>query len=198
MATKKKPVRKTFYEVVFRGKPKVVRAFLMGFVMGNVDDATVFYSYTDGIWHEGKAEKFKEMVGIRGVDCHVVVDAKTALLIKKMRKRIERETGLMITSFRAVRNASMEFSYTAFTPKHDNQIRDMVRKLPKGLRLEGYQHDVKLDPSAKGVEAYAPVHHFEAHGAATITGRIDLLVDLKREFSHYPLIDVEDIVLNLA
>lgn len=198
MAAKKKTPRKTFYEVVFRGKPKVVRAFLMGFVMGNVDDATVFYSYTDGIWHEGKAEKIKEMVGLRGVDCHVVVDAQTSALLKKLRRRIEARTGLEITSHRSIRNASMEFSYTAFTPKHDNQIRDMVRKLPKGLRLEGYQHDVKVDPSAKGVEAYAPVHHFEAHGSATISGRVDLLVELKQEFSHYPLIDAEDILLNLA
>ena len=57
MATSKKNDTPTFYEVVFRGKPKVVRAFLSGLVLGSCDGATVYYSFLDGVHHEGKAEK---------------------------------------------------------------------------------------------------------------------------------------------
>jgi hypothetical protein len=198
MAVKKSAVRQTFYEVVFQGKPKVVRAFLTGFIMGNVDDATVFYNFTDGIFHEGKTEKLKEMVGIRGTDCHVVVDASTSGLLKKMKKKIEAQTGLAITSHRSIRSASMEFCFQAFAPKYNEEIVHLVRTLPAGLKIQGFKHDVRLDPKAKGIEAYSPAHHYEAKGEATITGRIDLLVDLKRRFADYPLINAEDIVLNLA
>ena len=198
MAVKKSAVRQTFYEVVFQGKPKVVRAFLKGFVMGNVDDATVFYSFTDGIYHEGKAEKLKEMVGLRGTDCHVVVDAGTSGLLKKLRKRIEAETGLVATSHRAIRNASMAFSYKAFSPRHHEEILKLAKQLPQGLRLENFKHDVKVDPDAKGIEAYSPVHHFEATGSGTITGRIDLLVEVKCRADNNALFDAEDIVLKLA
>ena len=59
-------------------------------------------------------------------------------------------------------------------------------------------HGNKLDPKAKGIEAYSVVHHYEACGEATVVGRIDLLVALKKRFEDYPLIQSEDIVLKLA
>lgn len=198
MAAKKKTVRPTFYEVVFQGKPKVVRAFLIGFVMGNVDDAQVFFNFTDGIFHEGKAEKLKEIVGIRGTDCHAVVDAGTSALLKKMKKRVEAETGLVITSHRAIRSATMEFSFQAFAPKYNEEIVHLVKTLPAGLKVLGFKHDVRLDPKAKGIEAYSPAHHYEATGQATISGPVDMLVELKRSFAGFPLIKAEDIVLKLA
>jgi hypothetical protein len=198
MATKKTTPKKSFYEVVFLGKPKVVRAFMKGFVMGTLDDAKVIYSFDAGIYHEGKVEKLAEMVGIRGTDCHLIVDSDTSALLKKWAKRIMRETGLEIVSHRNIRSASMYFKFQAFAPKYNQEIVDMVKKIPAGLRMDGFKHEVKLDPKAKGIEAYSVVHHYEACGQATVVGRIDLLVELKKKFADYPLIQSEDIVLKLA
>ena len=195
---KKNSDRKSFYEVVFTGKPKVVRAFMKGFVMGTLDDATVIYSFDSGIFHEGKVEKISEMVGIRGTDCHIVVDAATSALLKKRAKRIAKETGLEITSHRHIRSAGMNFKFQAFAPRYNQEIVDMVKNLPTGLRVEGFKHDVRLDPKARGMEAYSAVHHYEACGEATIVGRVDLLVELKKKFADYPLIKAEDIILKLA
>jgi len=61
-----------------------------------------------------------------------------------------------------------------------------------------FSHDEKKDPSAKGVEAYSVVHEFEAEGNGTITGRIDLLIALKRKIADYPLINAEDIFLKIG
>jgi len=190
--------KQSFYEVVFAGKPKVVRAFMMGFVMGTLDDATVIYSFSSGIFHEGKAEKLAEMVGIRGTDCHVIVDSAVSALLKKRTKRIATETGLVITSHRRIKAASMFFKFHAYAPRYNQEIVDLVKKLPQGLKLDGFKHDVRLDPKAKGVEAYSAVHDYEASGEATVVGPVDLLVDLKEKFSDYPLIKAEDIVLTFA
>jgi len=198
MATKNSSAKKSFYEVVFLGKPKVVRAFMKGFVMGNLDNASVIYSFNAGIHHEGKVEKLVEMVGIRGTDCHVIVDSDTSALLKKWAKRIARETGLEIVTHRNVRSASMYFKFQAFAPRYNDEIVKLVKTLPTGLRVEGFKHDVRLDPKAKGIEAYSAVHHYEACGEATVVGRIDLLVALKKRFEDYPLIQSEDIVLKLA
>jgi hypothetical protein len=198
MATKKSPAKKSFYEVVFLGKPKVVRAFMKGFVMGLIDDATVIYSFNSGIYHEGKVEKLAEKVGLRGTDCHLVVDSQTSALLKRKAKRIARETGLEITSHRHVRSASMYFKFKACAPQYNEEIVDLVKKLPAGLRVEGFKHEVKLNPKAKGIEAYSAVHHYEAYGEATVVGRVDLMVELKKRFADFPLIQSEDIVLNLA
>jgi len=198
MATKNNNAKKSFYEVVFLGKPKVVRAFMKGFVMGNLDNASVIYSFNAGIHHEGKVEKLVEMVGIRGTDCHVIVDKNTSALLKKWTKRIVRETGLVITSHRNIRSAGMYFKFQAFAPRYNDEVVKLVKTLPPGLKLDGFKHEVKLDPKAKGVEIYSAVHHYEACGEATVVGRVDLLVALKKKFADFPLIQSEDIVLKLA
>lgn len=198
MAQNKNSSKPTFYEVVFQGKPKVVRAFLSGLTMGTGHDATIFFSFTDGVFHEGKVEKLAEFIHVRATDCHVIVDGTTSALLKKMGKRIKRETGLEITSHRNIRSASLKFSFTAFAPKYNEEIVALVKNLPKGLKLDSFQHDVRLDPAAKGVEAYSPAHDYEASGEVTVTGRVDLVIELKRRFADYPLIKSEDILLNLA
>jgi len=187
-----------FNEVVFRGKPKVVKAFLKGLMMGAGRDATVFFSFDEGVHHEGKTEKLKEMFGIRAIDCHVIVDGDGSAFLKKMARRIVTETGLEITANRTIRSASMSFTYTAYARRYSVEIVNLLKDLPQGLRLQGYRHDEKLDPTAKGVEAYSVAHDFEATGSGKVTGRVDLLIALKRSFADHPLIDSEDIILKTS
>jgi hypothetical protein len=198
MAQKSNTARPSFYEVVFQGKPKVVRAFLTGLTMGAGGDATIYYSFLDGVHHEGKAEKLAELVHIRSTDCHVIVDSATSKLLKKLARRLQAETGLEIASHRRVKSASLKFWYTTYGPKYDEQILAEVKNLPQGLKLADFQHDVEVDPKAKGVEAYAVAHHFEAKGSGTITGRVDMLIELKKKMADYPLIQSEDVKLELA
>jgi hypothetical protein len=195
---KKTTTAPRFYEVVFQGKPKVVKAFIKGLMMGAERDATVFYSFDEGVHHEGKAEMLKEMLGIRATDCHVVVGSKSSAYLKKMARVIAADTGLEMSSNRSIRNASMTFEYHAYAPRYSAEIVKVLKALPKGLKMQGYNHVEKRDPSAKGLEAYSATHDFEADGTGTIIGRVDLLIDLKRKFAKYPLIQAKDIILNLA
>lgn len=198
MAENSKPAQPKFYEVVFRGKPKVVRAFMNGLLLGSDSKSTVYYSFLEGVFHEGKAEKLKEMVGIRGVDCHIIVDASTSTLLKKLKKQISAETGLEITAHRTIRSASLFFEFNAYAPRYNREIVQLVKSAPPGVRLVGFKHEEKLDPSAKGVEAYATAHEYEACGEATLTGPVNLVIEMKRKFMDYPLIKSDDVVLKLA
>ncbi|MBU8870616.1 MAG: hypothetical protein KOO60_07120 [Gemmatimonadales bacterium] len=198
MTTSNKNKAPAFFEVVFRGKPKVVRSFLSGLVLGSCDGATIYYSFLDGVHHEGKAEKLAEMVGIRGVDCHVIVDTEVSALLKKLGKKIAAETGLSIISHRKIRGASLTFGYSAYARKYDEEILALLKKLPTELNTRGFKHKVNVDPKARGVEAYAPAHHFEAKGSGAITGPVDKVIELKKAFASYPLIKAEDIILKLA
>jgi len=192
----KTPAAPRFYEVVFQGKPKVVKAFLKGLMMGADHDASLYYSYDEGVHHEGKAEHLKEMFGLRGTDCHVIVDGDASAFLKKKAKVIAKATGLTITAHRGIRSASMEFSYTAYAPRYHGEITGLLKSLPKGLRLRGFEHSENIDPSAKGIEAYTAGHDFEATGHGTVSGRIDLLIQWKRSLADYPLIAADDIELN--
>lgn len=184
-----------FSEVVLRGKPKVVRAFIQGLILGSGTDATVFYNYSDGIRHDGKVAQLAEMVGVRATECHVVVDAATSAMVKRLTRRIERETGLEIVQHRRVRSAAMAFTFETFALRYHDELLALLKKLPEGLRLRGFKHEIKRDAGAKGVEAYTAVHHFESDGKGEVTGPVDALVAFRRACADYPLIEVEEIVL---
>ena len=198
MVQKKKQTTASFYEVVFRGKPKVVRAFLAGLVMGAGHEARIFYSYEEGVRHEGTAEKLKEKFRLRPLDVHVIVDGDTSALLKKLARRIGADTGLEITSHRKVRSASMDFQFHAYARKYDQDIVAVLASLPADLKLRGYKHTVHQDPSAKGVEAYAPTHDYEASGSGTVSGPVDQLIAFRKQLADYPLVEAEEIILKYA
>lgn len=198
MAKKPTSARPSFYEVVFRGKPKVVRAFLSGLIVGSELEATIYYNYDVGIEHGGTAEKLADLVGIGGAACHAIVDAGTAALLRKLRKRINTETALEITALRRVKSARMEFEFHTYGPTYHRQIVDLLRGLPAGLKLKDYWTEVQEDPEAKGVEAYTVAHEFSSSGKGAVVGRVDLLVAFKDECAAYPLMETEDIKLTVS
>lgn len=198
MAETGNTTKRSFYEVVFRGKPKVVRAFISGLLLGSGHEASIYFNFLHGVFHEGRGEKLAELVGFRADDCHMIVDGQTSALIKKLGKRIATETGLEITAHRSIRSAGMKFCFQTFAPAYDQEIVNALKNLPRGLRLEDFKHDVKLNPQAKGVESYAPAHDYEGSGKGEIKGRIDLLIEFREQMVNYPLIKAEQIRLKLA
>ena len=68
MAPQQKSRNASFAEVVFEGKPKVVRAFLHGLMLGSGREGAIFFSYVEGIDHGGKAPRFAERFGLPGTD----------------------------------------------------------------------------------------------------------------------------------
>lgn len=198
MATNRRAGEPAFNEIVVQGKAKVVRAFLSGLVLGSGRQASVYYSYLDGVHHEGKAERLAEMVGVRESDCHVIVGADTAAWLRGLTKTIAAETGLVVTANRRIRGASMAIRYEAFGKRYDDEILGVLRSLPAGLKLVDFTRDVRTDPAATGAAVYTPVHSFEARGHGAVTGRIDLLIAFRRRLADYPLLIAADIELKLG
>jgi hypothetical protein len=198
MATVKTPADRAFNEVVFQGKPKVVRAFLSGLLLGAGRRSTVYFSFLDGVQHEGKAAKLAELIGLRGSDCYVIIDVETAIWLKGLARAIADETGLIITANRRIRSASMALSYHVCARRYDDEIMAALNNLPAGLKLTGFRRDVRVDPDANGVEAYAPAHEFEATGKGAITGPVDLVIELKRNLARFPLLQTVDIELKVG
>lgn len=187
-----------FNEVVFRGKPKVVRAFLSGLLLGADRRAQVYYSFLEGVKHEGRSEKLAEMVGVRSTDCHVIIDAQTAGWLKGLARAIATETGLEITANRRIRGASLALKYHAYAKRYEDEIMAALGDLPAGVRLTGLKREARTDPTAKGVEAYSPAHEFEAKASGTLTGPVDALIGLRRRLAAYPLLKLAEIELKVG
>ena len=154
MATNQSAAR-AFNEVVFHGKPKVVRALLSGLMLGAGPRGHVFYSFQDGVQQRRQSGEARPSRRRARPDCHLVVDGEASAFLKQMSRRSPTETGLVIAANRHVRSATMAFEYHAYAPQYNAEIVKLLQNLPKGVKLEGYRHDVKLDPTAKGVEAYS-------------------------------------------
>jgi hypothetical protein len=190
--------RPSFYEVVFRGSPKVVRGFLAGLQVGCNQRSTILYHYDVGIYDESRSERLAERFGFKSADCHVIVDRALSQRLRKIAKILPDKTGLEISSCRHIRSAELPFEFKVYARRYRQEIMALIRGLPEGLRLVDFVDDEKIRPGAEGVEAYTPVHDYEACGQGTIIGRIDLLVAHRRKLARQPLIAEGMIRLKLA
>ena len=189
----------TFSEVVLTGAAGPVRAFLTQLCADRGKCLTCWFqedaAIDDG---EGALAKAAEKLRLRAPDVNLVAsDDLVALLREHADDAAAKGVGKLV-SVTPIRAASFEIKYRAFSAAHDQQIQDLLHDLPPSLRLEHEQHEVHVDPRAKGVEAYSPAHDYEAHGSATITGRVDLVIAKRKQLGEQELIQAEKIVLDLG
>ncbi len=190
--------KQTFYEIIFKGPPKIVFGFLSGLVLGVGEEATVFYNLQEKVYHEGLGEKIAEMIHIRSKDMHVILDNNTTQRIKKLSKKIHKETGIEISSCRNIRSAELRFKFEVFALKYDKEVMDTLQNLPQGVKLVDFEREEHINPEAEGIEGYAPAHHYEIKGRGALVGRIDRIIELRRKIEKHPQIKPKLITLNLA
>lgn len=92
----------------------------------------------------------------------------------------------------------MALRYQAYAKRYEDEIMAAVNNLPAGLKLTGFKHNVRIDPEAKGTEAYAPAHDFEATGKGVVTGPVDLVIELKRSLARFPLLQAAEIEIKVG
>lgn len=189
----------TFSEVVLTGTAGPVREYLTRLCADRGKCLTCWFhedaAIEDG---EGAVAKAAEKLHLRAPDVHLLASDDVVALLREHADDAAAQGAGKVVSITPVRSASFVVTYRAFSAAHDQAIQDLLHDLPPSLRLEGEHHEVKLDPRAKGVEAYSPAHDYEAHGSATITGRVDLVIAKRKQLCEQELIQAEKIVLDLG
>lgn len=199
MATKNlKKTPSSFYELVISGPEDLAHGFLTGLVMTADHDPLIIHGPDEDIPGPSFREKVKAVLHVHPHECHVVVDGATRALVKRYAKRMFAETGLQLTADHKVRRARFDFRYQAFAARYGREIDALLKRLPKGLKLVNHDRKESRDPSAKGVEAYAATHDYELKGSGGITGRFDLVLEARRTLDTHPLVDVDDLILELV
>lgn len=198
MAKKTTTGPSSFYELVLTGPEDLVHGYLTGLTVGAGLDALVVFGPDEEIEGPGLGEKLKQALHVHAHQNQVVVDAATRALVKKNAKRMFAETGLELISDRRVRKARFDFRFKAYAARYGREIRALLKSLPRGVTLSSLNIDETVDPSAKGVEAYAATHDYEIKGDGTAHGRFDLVLQARRTMDTHPLIDVTDLRLDLA
>jgi len=125
----------------------------------------------------------------------VVVSATLAKVLRAKKKALADSGVCEVESIDRIKQAQVEIKYQTFGKRYDDEVQALLRDLPRGVKLMNPVHVVETDPEAKGIEAYAPVHHFESNGAGILLGRFDLVIDLRDRLDVHPLIECDEVEL---
>ncbi len=196
----KRARRPSFYEVVMKGSPKVAVGFLAGLALGSGTEQEIYYCHEDAIeeQEEGLSGRLADFLRLHPQDCRAIVGRPLRDQLRRLRERIEAETGLQVLALNHVRSAELTFHYEAYALRYAEQIQARLDDLPAGLRLLDHEKQENIDPDARGVEIYSPTHDYEIKGHGRIVGRVDLVIRARRELDAHPLIHVGRIELKRA
>ncbi len=172
----------SFSEVILTGMAEAVRAYLTQLCADRGKCLTCWFHQDAAIEDgEGVIAKAAEKLHLRAPDVHLLASDDLVALLREHAEEAAAQGAGEIVSVTPVRSASFAVKYRAFSEPHDREIQDLLHDLPPSVRLEDEQHEVKIDPRAKGVEAYSPAHDYEAHGSATVVGRVDLVIAKRKQ-----------------
>ncbi|MBT4292922.1 hypothetical protein HOD41_09550 [bacterium] len=194
--TKKRP--SSFYKMVFAGPYDLVHGFLSGIMLGAGNQGMLWYCLEEEITGPSTAKKLLEKVRVHSDDCHLIVDSNTRALLKRNAKKMFAETGLQIEADNKISSARFSYTFHAYAKQYGDEILSTLKAMPRGVKKVNTVVEEKIHPEAMGVEAYAPAHHYEISGGGDLTGRIDLLIDVRNELDQYPLVKTTWIELELA
>ncbi len=186
-----------FYEVILCGPHDLIQGLLAGLSIGTGHEATIVFGHEKGISDRTLRDKLTEMLRINVHECQVILDNTTRGLLKRKAKQVLAKTDVSLVSDRKISRAEFKFSYLAYAPRYAAEIATLLDDLPKGARLVSHKRKEHIDPSAKGAEGYTPVHDYEVNGSGEIRGRFDLVLDAHLKLERHPLVEVEDIELEL-
>ena len=195
-------MKKKYFEVVFEGYWNAIEGLLQGFILGKgkEKDWNYYFSKKVGIKTETLTEIIMEWITLQTKLHHIIMpaelyDAFSHALVKSTHP--EFADNKYIKSSREIINASFEFSAKTYGDKYGNEIKAMIRNLPKGLELHNYNPMEKSGEDGKGVELYAPEHHYIFETTGMISGEIKELIETRKKMDDYPLIEVDEINLDL-
>jgi len=198
MAKKTTTGPSSFYELILTGPEDLVHGYLTGLTTGAGLDALVVYGPDEEIEGPGLGEKLKQALHVHAPQNQVVVDGATRALVKKHAKRMYAETGLELVSDRRIRKARFDFRFKAYAARYGKEIKALLKSAPRGVILSSLEIEENMDPSAKGVEAYAVAHDYEIKGGGTAHGRFDKVLETRRAMDTHPLIEVSELRLDLV
>lgn len=102
---------------------------------------------------------------------------------------------LRVVSAREISGAHAVFTYEAYAKEMGDELKALFANPPEGVSVVDYEPEEKVEPEGKGIEACAPLHHYELKAKGRITGAARPLIDFYARLEQHPLVAPEEIVL---
>jgi hypothetical protein len=179
-----------WYEMVIEGREEGIRELLPGIA-------------TDGerpIWgeeldlHAGTfPERILELLGARTHHLLFVPGTQVGPLVRAIQGKEE----IRLENAREILSGRFPFTAKAFSPEVAEKIKRALHgPLPPGVVLEPCEEKEDVDPEAKGVELYSPVHDYTYRCHGTFSGPPPGIFEIHRamqalDFVHQEKLELE-------
>ncbi len=181
------------YEFIIKSREDVTTAFVRGFMVGR--------GIRDGIYlsHEHKVHEsyLRELLRYNRNAVHVITQARYRATLESALKRAhDSGCSLELIETRKLRRSSFEFKFEVFNKSIGTKIRRLMNNPGAGVRLVDYEDEIIVDPKAKGVEVYSPVHDYEFKGHGRVEGEFSRVMATRERFDRIENINCEFIQLH--
>ncbi len=191
---------KTFYEIVVEGNYNFVYGMLEGYKLAAGKNFVYYLSQQVNVKATTLTEMLKEWLTLKSKLQYVIIEANSW---KKLEAAVKKqpENSIInkkyIKSVKKIESASFEFNFECYAKKYGDQIKSILKSLPKSLKLVDYTPKEEVHKDAKGTELYAPDHEYSFKGKGKLIGDIETIIEFNKKFDEHPLIDVSSITLRL-
>lgn len=177
-----------WYEMVIEGKEDDIRELLPGVA---TDGERPFWGEELDL-HEGSiSDRIRELLGARTL--LLVPGTQAGPLVRAIQGKGE----IRLEHIREVLSGRFAFKAEAYSPEVAEKIKHALHgPLPPGVVLEPGEEKEVVDPEAKGVELYSPVHDYTYRCHGTFSGTSPGIFEIHRtlqalDFVHQEKLELE-------
>lgn len=191
---------KIFYEVVMEGHYNFIYGMLEGYKLATGKSFIYYLSAKENIKTTTLSEIMKEWLTLKTKLQHVIIEANSWKKFESLVKKQPQGSVInkaYIKSVKKIIQASFEFNFEAYAKKYGEEIKKILKSLPKSVKLVDYTPKEEVHKDAKGTELYSPDHEYSFKGKGKLVGDIETIIEYNKKFDEHPLIDVTAITLQL-
>jgi hypothetical protein len=171
-----------YHELVIEGRRGLAMGFVHGYLAGRELTDEVFDAEAEGVCCESFREKFREFLNPKRETIHLLVPEH---LVDKAKEALvrsgERDISLRLLHERVIDRLRFSYSFQVYSREHGRRIRSWFEEPPEGVTLSRKAVMAeRIDPDAKGIEMYSPVHDYELKGKGTVEGAVRGVLEFYR------------------
>jgi hypothetical protein len=180
-----------WYEMVIDGKERDIRELLPGVATGG--EHPLWSEELD--LHAGSIpDRIRELLGARTHSLLFVPGTQVGPLVRAIQGKEE----IRLEQVKEVVSGRFAFTAKAFSPEVAEKIKRALHgPLPPGVVLEPREEDESVDPEARGVELYSPVHDYTYRCHGVFSGTPPGIFEIHRTMQALDFVHQEKLELEL-